>query len=150
MRDEPLAHVPARVPLSEPLGRRATVTFLADWRMSHLPPDTRPLPSVAPYDQLSQHRRRGGDTASQTVQLQVYEQRDGTELAPVFTSHARMRQAFPQSTEHRAQSIRGCHSVRSAHGWPSDVAAPVMDAGTPEELALTAQQVRDLLDRSVA
>ncbi|GAA2287133.1 transposase [Streptomyces ruber] len=28
------------------------VTFLEDWRLSHLPPDTRPLPSVAPYDQL--------------------------------------------------------------------------------------------------
>ncbi|MFM9586227.1 hypothetical protein ACKI11_41785, partial [Streptomyces caniscabiei] len=44
---------------------RATVTFLADWRMSHLPPDTRPLPSVAPYDQLLRHRRQGGGTASQ-------------------------------------------------------------------------------------
>ncbi|WP_206508072.1 IS21 family transposase [Streptomyces chrestomyceticus] len=36
---------------------RATVTFLAEWRLSHLPPDTRPLPSVTPYDQLL--RRRG-------------------------------------------------------------------------------------------
>jgi hypothetical protein len=44
---------------------RSKVTFLADWRMSHLPPDTRPLPSVAPYDQLLRHRRPGGDTASQ-------------------------------------------------------------------------------------
>ena len=26
----------------------ATVTFLTDWRMSHLPPDTRPLPSWPP------------------------------------------------------------------------------------------------------
>jgi hypothetical protein len=48
---------------SRPL--RAKVTFLSDWRMSRLPPDTRPLPSVAPYDQLSRHRRPDGDTASQ-------------------------------------------------------------------------------------
>ncbi|MGV9884809.1 IS21 family transposase [Streptomyces sp. NPDC003006] len=30
----------------------ATVTFLSDWKLSHLPPDTRPPPSVAHYDQL--------------------------------------------------------------------------------------------------
>jgi Mu transposase-like protein len=44
---------------------RAAVTLLADWRVSHLPPDTRPRPSVAPYDQLLRHRRQVGDTASQ-------------------------------------------------------------------------------------
>ncbi|MEF3113775.1 IS21 family transposase [Streptomyces chrestomyceticus] len=38
----------------------ATVAFLADWKLSHLPPDTRPLPSVAPYDQLL---KRFGHTA---------------------------------------------------------------------------------------
>lgn len=37
-----------------------TVTFLTEWRLNHLPPDTRPLPSVAPYDQLLKHRRCGG------------------------------------------------------------------------------------------
>ncbi|GAA4991963.1 IS21 family transposase [Yinghuangia aomiensis] len=37
----------------------ANVTFLAQWRLSHLPPDTRPLPSVAAYDQLLR-RRAGG------------------------------------------------------------------------------------------
>jgi hypothetical protein len=42
---------------------RATVTFLADWRLSHLPPDTGPLPSVAAYDQLL--RRRGGSAPSE-------------------------------------------------------------------------------------
>ncbi|MEU5345932.1 hypothetical protein AB0H18_34730 [Streptomyces sp. NPDC020766] len=36
----------------------ATVTSLADWKLSHLPPDTRPLPSVAHYDQLL-HQRHG-------------------------------------------------------------------------------------------
>jgi hypothetical protein len=35
----------------------ATVTFMHEWRLAHLPPDTRPLPSVTPYDQLLRHRR---------------------------------------------------------------------------------------------
>ncbi|MFJ7280986.1 IS21 family transposase [Kitasatospora sp. NPDC098663] len=36
---------------------RATVTSLTARRLAHLPPDTRPLPSVAHYDQLLRHRR---------------------------------------------------------------------------------------------
>ncbi|MEU8621516.1 hypothetical protein [Streptomyces sp. NPDC048623] len=43
-------------------GPAASVTFLADWRLSHLPPETRPLPSVAHYDQLLQ---RPGRTAGE-------------------------------------------------------------------------------------
>ncbi|WP_237305421.1 hypothetical protein [Streptomyces sp. SAT1] len=45
----------------------ATITSLHEWRLAHLPPDTRPLPSVTPYDQLLRRRRtsgsdhRGGD-----------------------------------------------------------------------------------------
>ncbi|GGT66587.1 Mu transposase domain-containing protein [Streptomyces purpureus] len=38
----------------------ATVTFLHEWRLAHLPPDTRPLPSVTPYDQLLRRRRASG------------------------------------------------------------------------------------------
>ncbi|WP_406502688.1 Mu transposase domain-containing protein [Streptomyces sp. NBC_01602] len=39
----------------------ATVTFLHEWKLNHLPPDTRPLPSVTPYDQLLRRRASGGD-----------------------------------------------------------------------------------------
>jgi hypothetical protein len=39
----------------------ATVTFLTERRMAHLPPDTRPLPSVAVYDQLLRRRRPGAE-----------------------------------------------------------------------------------------
>jgi hypothetical protein len=46
--DEP--PVPAR-------SDRATVTFLTQRRLAHLPPDTRPPPSVAAYDQLLQARQ---------------------------------------------------------------------------------------------
>ncbi len=35
----------------------ASVTSLHEWRLAHLPPDTRPLPSVTPYDQLLRRRR---------------------------------------------------------------------------------------------
>lgn len=52
----------AEVTATEDEGPTASVTFLADWRLSHLPPDTRPLPSVAHYDQLLQ---RPGRTASE-------------------------------------------------------------------------------------
>ncbi|MFI5877684.1 IS21 family transposase [Streptomyces sp. NPDC051445] len=38
----------------------ATVTFLHEWRLAHLPPDTRPLPSVTHYDQLLRRRRASG------------------------------------------------------------------------------------------
>lgn len=38
----------------------ATVTFLHEWRLAHLPPDTRPLPSVTHYDQLLRRRRVSG------------------------------------------------------------------------------------------
>jgi transposase len=46
--DEP--PVPAR-------SDRATVTFLTQRRLAHLPPDTRPPPSVAAYDQLLKTRQ---------------------------------------------------------------------------------------------
>ncbi|MFI6567500.1 SseB family protein [Streptomyces sp. NPDC050534] len=83
-----------------------------------------------------------GDQPPGTVTLPVYEQQDGTELVPVFTSEARMQQAFPRITEHRQIQLGAL-----AHRWPSEELALVIDAGTPEELALTAQGVRDLLDR---
>ncbi|WP_307840800.1 SseB family protein [Streptomyces sp. GESEQ-4] len=79
-----------------------------------------------------------------TVNLPVYEQQDGTELVPVFTSQARLRQAFPQITDHRMILLGAL-----ARRWPSDELALVIDAGTPEELALTAQGVRELLDRGM-
>ncbi|WP_281944954.1 IS21 family transposase [Streptomyces olivaceus] len=53
--DEPPAALPAGA-------SGATVTFLHEWRLAHLPPDTRPLPSVTPYDQLLRRRRASGGT----------------------------------------------------------------------------------------
>lgn len=40
--------------------RQPSVASLTERRLAHLPPDTRPLPSVAVYDQLLRRRRPGG------------------------------------------------------------------------------------------
>ncbi|MFI2041094.1 hypothetical protein ACIOK4_44470 [Streptomyces bottropensis] len=42
---------------ADPEPDRARVTFLTERRLAHLPPDNRPLPSVAAYDQLLRPRR---------------------------------------------------------------------------------------------
>jgi len=76
------------------------------------------------------------------LSLPVYEQEDGTELVPVFTTQGRMEQALPQIHRHRSVVLGVL-----AHGWPSDRLTLVIDAGTPEQLALTAQGVKELLDR---
>ena len=48
-----------------PLRREPTVTFLTARRLAHLPPDTRPLPSPAPYDQLLGRRTTHTNTGDQ-------------------------------------------------------------------------------------
>ncbi|MFF9070678.1 hypothetical protein ACF09E_35590 [Streptomyces sp. NPDC014891] len=63
--DTPVPPAPAPKPPAPPVEEHATVTFLADYRLTHLPPDTRPLPSVAAYDQLLDRRRTGGQGTSQ-------------------------------------------------------------------------------------
>ncbi len=76
------------------------------------------------------------------LSLPVYEQEDGTELVPVFTTQDRMEHALPQIRRHRSVLLGVL-----AHGWPSENLTLVIDAGTPEQLALTAQGVKELLDR---
>ncbi len=64
--DEP--PVPAPVPKDHQGQPGATVTFLHEWRLAHLPPDTRPLPTVTHYDQLLRHRPSGGDHPQEEAQ----------------------------------------------------------------------------------
>lgn len=47
----------ASSPALAPETDAASVTFLTERRLAHLPPDTRPLPSVAVYDQLLRRSR---------------------------------------------------------------------------------------------
>lgn len=51
----------------EPAGTpgAAIVTFLHEWRLAHLPPGTRPLPSVTHCDQLLRRRRASGGEHSE-------------------------------------------------------------------------------------
>ncbi|MFD7026491.1 hypothetical protein ACFWAR_00415 [Streptomyces sp. NPDC059917] len=63
--DSPAPPAPAPEPPAPAVEEHAKVTFLADYRLTHLPPDTRPLPSVAAHDQLLNRRRTGGQGASQ-------------------------------------------------------------------------------------
>ncbi|MBC9724209.1 SseB family protein [Streptomyces sp. TRM68367] len=76
------------------------------------------------------------------LSLPVYEQRDGTELVPVFTTQARLEHAMPHITRHRSVVLGAL-----ARGWPSERLSMVIDAGAPEELRLTAHGVKELLDR---
>ncbi|MFB8106771.1 IS21 family transposase [Streptomyces sp. NPDC056007] len=55
--DEPTVLGPSSAGPGQSTG---TVTFLHEWKLAHLPPDTRPLPSVTPYDQLLRSRRASG------------------------------------------------------------------------------------------
>ncbi|MCX4404594.1 MULTISPECIES: IS21 family transposase [unclassified Streptomyces] len=50
---------------ADPQLDRARVTFLTERRLAHLPPDNRPLPSVAAYDQLLQPRQRADRSAAE-------------------------------------------------------------------------------------
>ncbi|MFF4361361.1 SseB family protein [Streptomyces sp. NPDC001604] len=91
-----------------------------------------------------------GSAASQeqdpsAVTLPVYAQEDGTELVPVFTTENRLQSALPQVTQHRRIALGTL-----ARRWPSETLALVIDVGTPEEVALTAAGVRQLLDRGAA
>ncbi|MER5214412.1 SseB family protein [Streptomyces sp. NPDC002838] len=76
------------------------------------------------------------------LSLPVYELDDGTEVVPVFTTQTRMEQAMPQVGRHRSAVLGSL-----AHGWPSEQLSLVIDAGTPEQLALTARGVKELFDR---
>ncbi|MFJ4526215.1 hypothetical protein ACIP4Y_35765 [Streptomyces sp. NPDC088810] len=55
--NEPAPAAPSALAAEQP---SATVTFLHEWKLNHLPPDTRPLPSVTHYDQLLRRRRASG------------------------------------------------------------------------------------------
>ncbi|WP_245685707.1 hypothetical protein [Streptomyces yerevanensis] len=48
---------------ADPEPDRASVTFLTERRLAHLPPDNRPLSSVAAYDQLLRPRRPADHSA---------------------------------------------------------------------------------------
>jgi hypothetical protein len=83
------------------------------------------------------------DNDPQTLHLPVFEQEDGAQLVPVFTSQARLHEVLPQ--------VERFHRVplgALAEGWPSEDISLTIDAGAPETVTLSAQGVRTLLARS--
>ncbi len=104
--------------------------------------DEAALTTLAGTEVLVPALLNGEGPGPKALSLPVYEQEDGTELVPVFTTLDRMEQALPQIRRHRSVVLGAL-----AHEWPSESLALVIDAGTPEQLALTAQGVRTLLDR---
>ncbi|MCX5329645.1 MULTISPECIES: SseB family protein [unclassified Streptomyces] len=104
--------------------------------------DEAALSTLAGTEVLVPALLNGEGPGPKALSLPVYEQEDGTELVPVFTTLARMERALPQIRRHRSVVLGAL-----AHEWPSESLALVIDAGTPEQLALTAQGVKTLLDR---
>jgi hypothetical protein len=81
-----------------------------------------------------------GQDPAAAVTLPVLEQSDGTQLVPVFTTRDRMAEALPQIEQARSIVLRTL-----ADAWPSEDLSLVIDAGAPDEVALTAQGVKELL-----
>ncbi|MEV6107870.1 SseB family protein [Streptomyces sp. NPDC051940] len=86
----------------------------------------------------------GGETNPQ-VTLPVVEQSDGTQLVPVFTSRSRLSSAFPHIEQYRTVPLGDL-----ARRWPSEELSLIIDAGGPDEVALSAQGVRAMLVRGAA
>ncbi|MEU5614765.1 SseB family protein [Streptomyces sparsogenes] len=83
------------------------------------------------------------DMDPQAVTLPVFEQEDGVQLVPVFTSPDRMHQALPQIQRYHRVPLGAL-----AEGWPSDELSLAIDAGAPEAVTLTGGGVRTLLTHS--
>ncbi|MBD0839571.1 MULTISPECIES: SseB family protein [unclassified Streptomyces] len=106
--------------------------------------DEAALSTLAESEVLVPAAVNGDGPGPMALTLPVFEQEDGTELVPVFTTRERLEHALPLMPRGRHRSVL---LGELAHGWPSEDLALVIDAGTPEQLALTAEGVKALLDR---
>lgn len=73
------------------------------------------------------------------IQLPVYEQPDGRQLVPVFTSETRMADALP--TTHRYRLVQ---LAALSGSWPSDDLILSIDTGSPDALSISGEGVRAL------
>ncbi|MFD7503037.1 SseB family protein [Streptomyces sp. NPDC059850] len=83
------------------------------------------------------------NTDPQAVTLPVFQQEDGAQLVPVFTTPERMHQALPQIERYHQVPLGAL-----AQGWPSEELSLTIDAGAPEAVTLTATGVKTLLSRA--
>ncbi|WNI18634.1 SseB family protein [Actinacidiphila sp. ITFR-21] len=85
----------------------------------------------------------GADTAAaeppREIQLPVYEQDDGRQLVPVFTSETRMAEALPATRRYRLVQLAALSGA-----WPSDELILSIDTGSPDALSISGEGVRAL------
>lgn len=73
------------------------------------------------------------------IQLPVYEQDDGRQLVPVFTSETRMAEALPSTSRYRLVQL-----ALLSGAWPSDELILSIDTGSPDALSISGEGVRAL------
>ncbi|MET7933088.1 SseB family protein [Streptomyces sp. NPDC005322] len=105
--------------------------------------DEEALTTLANSEVLLPSAETGEETDPQAVTLPVFQQEDGAQLVPVFTSADRMHQALPQIERYHLVPLGAL-----AQGWPSDELSLTIDAGAPEAVTLSANGVRSLLTHS--
>jgi hypothetical protein len=80
-----------------------------------------------------------GAEAPRQIQLPVYEQEDGRQLVPVFTSETRMADALPTTRRYRLVQLAALSGA-----WPSDDLILSIDTGSPDALSISGEGVRAL------
>ncbi|MFC4030946.1 SseB family protein [Streptomyces polygonati] len=73
------------------------------------------------------------------IQLPVYEQDDGRQLVPVFTSETRMAEALPTTRRYRLVQLAALSGA-----WPSDELILSIDTGSPDALSISGEGVKAL------
>jgi SseB protein N-terminal domain len=81
----------------------------------------------------------GGAELPREIQLPVYEQDDGRQLVPVFTSENRMAEALPATRRYRLVQLAALSGA-----WPSDELILSIDTGSEDALSISGEGVRAL------
>ena len=81
----------------------------------------------------------GAPEPPREIQLPVYEQEDGRQLVPVFTSETRMAEALPSTRRYRLVQLAALSGA-----WPSDELILSIDTGSPDALSISGEGVRAL------
>ncbi|MBM9507075.1 SseB family protein [Actinacidiphila acididurans] len=94
-----------------------------------------PVPGVDEYPESM----GSGAELPREIQLPVYEQEDGRQLVPVFTSETRMAEALPTTRRYRLIQLAALSGA-----WPSDELILSIDTGSPDALSISGEGVRAL------
>ncbi|MDX6355319.1 MAG: hypothetical protein QOF98_2222 [Streptomyces sp.] len=95
-----------------------------------------PVPAA---DEFPDDADAGVPEPPREIQLPVYEQEDGRQLVPVFTSETRMADALPATRRYRLVQLAALSGA-----WPSDELILSIDTGSPDALSISGEGVRAL------